>query len=154
MDVAALVQQSSERLERELRDELARSSAAAHQLLAGLGQFQQGLTAQGFAAREAQDQALVRLTDAIREQLREMQQRVDLRLGQIQEDTEKKLEQMRATVDENSTPRWSSASENFNRWPTAWSRYAQGPWRDAEPGARRRLAQPRAHQCQDARHFW
>ena len=101
VDVAALVQQSSERLERELRDELARSSAALRtELLAGLGQFQQGLTAQGFAAREAQDQALVRLTDAIREQLREMQQRVDLRLGQIQEDTEKKLEQMRATVDE------------------------------------------------------
>jgi DNA recombination protein RmuC len=41
-----------------------------------------------------------RLTDAIREQLREMQQRVDQRLGQIQQDTEKKLEQMRATVDE------------------------------------------------------
>ena len=101
VDVAALVQQSSERLERELRDELARSSAALRtELLAGLGQFQQGLTAQGFAAREAQDQALVRLTDAIREQLREMQQRVDQRLGQIQEDTEKKLEQMRATVDE------------------------------------------------------
>jgi DNA recombination protein RmuC len=105
VDVAALVQQSvqqsSERLERELRDELARSSAALRtELLAGLGQFQQGLTAQGFAAREAQDQALLRLTDAIREQLREMQQRVDQRLGQIQQDTEKKLEQMRATVDE------------------------------------------------------
>jgi DNA recombination protein RmuC len=99
--LAQLVQQSSERLERELRDELGRSgSGLRSELLGALGQFQQSLTAQGFAAREAQDLALVRLTESMREQLREMQLGVDQRLQRIQLDTEKKLEQMRATVDE------------------------------------------------------
>lgn len=113
--VAPLVQQTGERLERGLRDELGRTSTGT---LAALGQFQQSLLAQGsevargqneqidafrlqlaqlqqglasqaIAAREAQDASLMRLTALIREQL-----------AAIQQDNEKKLEQMRATVDE------------------------------------------------------
>ena len=113
--VAPLVQQTSERLERELRDELSRVASGT---LGALGQFQQtllaqssevargqneqidafrlqlaslqtGLTQQSLAAREAQDASLSRLTDAIREQLQA-----------IRQDNESKLELIRATVDE------------------------------------------------------
>ena len=95
------VQQSGERLERELRDELSRSASTTRQeLQQSLAQFQralshglqtsnQSLAAQSLASREAQDLALQRLG-----------QTVELRLAAIQQDNEKKLEQMRATVDE------------------------------------------------------
>jgi DNA recombination protein RmuC len=119
VELGPVVEQSSERLERSLRDELTRNSGGMRQeLLATLAQFQQtllaqsgdvartqnelidgfrvqlaglqqSLAAQSLAAREAQDQAMLRLTDAMRERLNAMQQ-----------DNEKKLEQMRATVDE------------------------------------------------------
>lgn len=118
-ELNAGIQQSSERLERSLRDELTRNSSGMRQELLGqLAQFQQTLLAQSgdvartqneqidsfrvqlaslqqslsgaaLAAREAQDQAMLRLTDAMRE-----------RLAAMQQDNEKKLEQMRATVDE------------------------------------------------------
>ena len=99
--IAAVIQQSSERLERELRDEMSRSSSGTRQeLLGSLAQFQrtlsaglqgsnQSLAAQALAAREAQDAAMQRLSQA-----------VEHRLTAIQQDNEKKLEQMRATVDE------------------------------------------------------
>ena len=99
--IAAVIQQSSERLERELRDEMGRSSSGTRQeLLGSLAQFQrtlsaglqgsnQSLAAQALAAREAQDAAMQRLSQA-----------VEHRLTAIQQDNEKKLEQMRATVDE------------------------------------------------------
>ena len=129
-DMTDVVGQSSERLERNLRDELTRNSSGTRQeLLATLAQFQQTLLAQSgdvartqneqidsfrvqlaslqqslsgaaLAAREAQDQAMLRLTDAMRERLSLMQAAVDQRLGAMQQDNEKKLEQMRATVDE------------------------------------------------------
>ena len=119
IELGPVVEQSSERLERSLRDEITRNSGGMRQeLLAALAQFQQtllaqsgdvartqneqidsfrvqlatlqqSLAAQSLAAREAQDQAMHRLTDAMRERLNAMQQ-----------DNEKKLEQMRATVDE------------------------------------------------------
>ena len=119
IELGPVVEQSSERLERSLRDEITRNSGGMRQeLLATLAQFQQtllaqsgdvartqneqidsfrvqlatlqqALAAQSLAAREAQDQAMHRLTDAMRERLNAMQQ-----------DNEKKLEQMRATVDE------------------------------------------------------
>ena len=75
----------------------------------------------------------------------EMQQRVDQRLGQIQEDTEKKLEQMRATVDEKLHATLEQRLGELQAGGRPPGAGAQGPWRDAEPGARRRLAQPRAH---------
>jgi DNA recombination protein RmuC len=139
--LAPVVQQSSERLDRGLRDELGRSSSGTRQeLLSTLAQFQQTLLTQGgdvartqneqidsfriqlaslqqalsgqaLAAREAQDGAMQRLTEAMREQLKamsasneqrlaEVRQTVEQRLTAIQQDNEKKLEQMRATVDE------------------------------------------------------
>jgi DNA recombination protein RmuC len=104
--------QGNERLERELRDELSRSSAATRQeLQQSLGRFQQALSQglqqsnqslglQAIAAREAQDAAGQRLAEQLGQQLRALAQSVDQRLGLIQQDNEKKLEQMRATVDE------------------------------------------------------
>ncbi|PND40215.1 DNA recombination protein RmuC [Paucibacter aquatile] len=104
--------QGNERLERELRDELSRSSAATRQeLQQSLGRFQQALSQglqqsnqslglQAIAAREAQDAAGQRLAEQLGQQLRALAQTVDQRLGLIQQDNEKKLEQMRATVDE------------------------------------------------------
>ncbi len=104
--------QGNERLERELRDELSRSSAATRQelqqslarfqqaLSQGLQQSNQSLGLQAIAAREAQDAAGQRLAEQLGQQLRALAQTVDQRLGLIQQDNEKKLEQMRATVDE------------------------------------------------------
>jgi DNA recombination protein RmuC len=135
------LRQDNQQLERSLRDELARSGSGTRQELLGtLAQFQQTLLSQSgdvartqneqidsfrvqlaslqqalggqaLAAREAQDQAMQRLTEAMREQLRElsrgneqrlaeMRATLEQRLGAIQQDNEKKLEQMRATVDE------------------------------------------------------
>ncbi len=101
----AAVQQSGERLERELRDELGRSASTTRQelqqslaqlqrsLSQGLQSSNQSLAAQALAAREAQDQAMGRMSESLRAT-------VDQRLAAIQQDNEKKLEQMRATVDE------------------------------------------------------
>nr|WP_316639982.1 DNA recombination protein RmuC [uncultured Roseateles sp.] len=132
---------SGERTERELRDELTRSGSATRQELSQtlasfqqtllnqsgdvartqneqidsfrvqLASLQQALGGQALAAREAQDQAMQRLSDAMREQLKamstaneqrlsEVRHTVEQRLTAIQQDNEKKLEQMRATVDE------------------------------------------------------
>jgi len=132
---------SGERTERELRDELTRSGSATRQELSQtlasfqqtllnqsgdvartqneqidsfrvqLASLQQALGGQALAAREAQDQAMQRLSDGMREQLKamsaaneqrlsEVRHTVEQRLTAIQQDNEKKLEQMRATVDE------------------------------------------------------
>ncbi len=110
--LAAQLQQSNERLERELRDELSRSAAATRQEMQhSLTRFQQALTQslqsnnhsqnlQALAAREAQDAAAQRQTQALNESLRVLAQTVEQRLGLIQQGNEAKLEQMRATVDE------------------------------------------------------
>ena len=63
-------------------------------------QSNQSLGLQAIAAREAQDAAGQRLAEQLGQQLRALAQTVDQRLGLIQQDNEKKLEQMRATVDE------------------------------------------------------
>ena len=60
----------------------------------------QALAQQSHAAREAQDAALKRLSDALGEQLRALTEANDRRLAALQEGNEKKLDQMRATVDE------------------------------------------------------
>ena len=90
-----------ERLERELRTEVQQSARAARMeqaqtLAQSLGQLQQSLLTQSgdaarslAQAREAQDLALRRVTETI-----------ERRLLQLQDGNEKKLEQMRATVDE------------------------------------------------------
>lgn len=117
---------ASERLERELRDEIARQAQASR---ADLGSLQQVLLTQsGDVARTQNEQidafrqqlaalqlqnegALRRVSEVLAEQLRllsdsnerrqsEMRQAVEVRLQALQEGNEKKLEQMRATVDE------------------------------------------------------
>ncbi len=123
---SADLRQPIERLERELRDEIARQAQASR---ADLGSLQQVLLTQsGDVARTQNEQidsfrgqlaltqqhmevALRRLRDVLAEQLRllsetnerrqaEMRQAVEGKLQSLQEGNEKKLEQMRATVDE------------------------------------------------------
>jgi DNA recombination protein RmuC len=118
--------QPTERLERELRDEIGRQAQASR---ADLGSLQQVLLAQSgdiartqneqidsfraqlAATQQQTDAALRRLSDVLAEQLRllsetnerrqaEMRQAVEVRLQSLQEGNERKLEQMRATVDE------------------------------------------------------
>ncbi|HEX6239560.1 MAG TPA: DNA recombination protein RmuC, partial [Polyangiales bacterium] len=119
-------QQTFERLERELRDEIGRQALASRADLASLQQVL--LTQSGDVARTQNEQidsfrsqlavtqqhteaALRRSSDVLAEQLRllsetnerrqsEMRQAVETRLQLLQEGNEKKLEQMRATVDE------------------------------------------------------
>ena len=113
----------SERLERELRDELGRSAQGTRvELSAALATFQQTLlnqqgdvartqTTQAQASRESLDAALKRFSDTLGAQLREMAEAnerrlsdvrasVEQRLTVLQQGNEAKLEQMRATVDE------------------------------------------------------
>lgn len=113
----------SERLERELRDELGRSAQGTRvELSAVLATFQQTLlnqqgdvartqTTQAQASRESLDAALKRFSDTLGAQLREMGEINERRLGEVrasveqqltvlQQGNEAKLEQMRATVDE------------------------------------------------------
>ena len=113
----------SERLERELRDELGRSAQGTRvELGTALGTFQQTLlsqqgdmartqTNQAQASRESLDAALKRFSDTLGAQLRDMAEANERRLGEVktsveqrltalQQGNEAKLEQMRATVDE------------------------------------------------------
>ncbi|MBC7991636.1 MAG: DNA recombination protein RmuC [Rhizobacter sp.] len=110
---------SSERLERELRDELGRSAQGTRQELGStLANFQQALTgAQTGVARLQSEQIdgfrtqLAAMQQAIAEQLRALSEANERRLGDVrtaveqrlttlQHGNEQKLEQMRATVDE------------------------------------------------------
>ncbi|QPF72836.1 DNA recombination protein RmuC [Roseateles sp. DAIF2] len=116
-----LIQQSSERLDRGLRDELSRSATGTRQeLLATLAQFQQSLLHQGgdvartqneqidsfrvqlaklqealsgqaLAAREAQDAAGARLSSTLSEQLQLLGQRQEQRLTQVQAAVDQRL---------------------------------------------------------------
>jgi DNA recombination protein RmuC len=58
------------------------------------------LAQQSQSAREAQDSAFKRLADATDARLLDVRQMLETRLGELQAGNEKKLEQMRATVDE------------------------------------------------------
>jgi DNA recombination protein RmuC len=119
--LAPVVQQSSERLERELRDELTRSASGTRQeLLANLAHFQQTLLAQAgdvartqneqienfrvqlgtlqqalgsqaLAAREAQDAAMQRLADSMRLQLKTMSDSNEQRLSEVRHTVEQRL---------------------------------------------------------------
>jgi DNA recombination protein RmuC len=101
-------QSETERLERELRDELSRHAQAARADLAG---FQQAVLNQARGSRDVLDLALKRFGDSLGEQLRalsadnerrlaDVRAAVELRLAALQDGNERKLEQMRATVDE------------------------------------------------------
>lgn len=115
-----------ERLERELRDELGRTSRAQRDDMAQLAQgtradlatFQQMLLTQSgdvartqneqidafrvqlAATQQQQEAALRRFGDTLAEQLRLLSEATERRLLALQEGNEKKLDQMRATVDE------------------------------------------------------
>jgi DNA recombination protein RmuC len=122
-DFHAAVRSDLQQLERELRDEVARSAVGTRQELTQcLATFQLGLLAQhGDVARTQNEQidsfraqlatALQRFSETLNEQLRALSQSNDQRmtevrvsveqkLAAIQTDNEKKLEQIRATVDE------------------------------------------------------
>ncbi|MFN5047030.1 DNA recombination protein RmuC [Roseateles sp.] len=132
-ELAPLLSQNGERLDRldrDLRDELARSSGGTRQeLLATLAQFQQSLLAQGgdvartqneqidsvrvqlaqlqqalgaqaLAAREAQDAAGARLSSTLSEQLQLLGQRQEQRLTQVQAAVDQRLSVVQAAVDQ------------------------------------------------------
>lgn len=79
-----------------------RTQLASMQQMVGqsLQQATAALAQQSQAARESQDAALKRFGDAFGEQIGTVRATVEQRLQAIQADNEKKLEQMRATVDE------------------------------------------------------
>ncbi len=91
----------SERLERELRDEVARTGSATRQELGqALAAFQQTLLAQTGDAARTQNEQLRQLSDANERRLLEVRNTVEQRLSAMQADNGQRLEQMRATVDE------------------------------------------------------
>lgn len=111
----AQLSQVGERLDRSLRDEMARQAGASRNDLARLQQLM--LTQVGEASRTQNDQidtlrvqlasmqqqvndALMRLTEGNERRLGEVRDSVNQRLAALQEGNERKLEQMRATVDE------------------------------------------------------
>jgi len=125
-ELRGAIERSTERLERELRDELGRQGQGTR---GDLANFQQMLLAQGgdiartqneqidsfrvqlAQMQQASDSALRRVSETLAEQLlrlsegnarrlSEVREAVDARLAALQEGNEKKLEQMRATVDE------------------------------------------------------
>ena len=96
-----VVSASGERLERELRDEVARSGGGTRQEIGqSLAVFQQTLLAQSADLARTQNEQLRLLSDANERRLLEVRNTVEQRLSALQSDNEKKLEQMRATVDE------------------------------------------------------
>ncbi len=102
------VLEALERLERELRAEVQSSARTLRmEQSQALAQLQQGLVTQAgdaartlAQAREAQDMALRRLADALGQQLKAVTEAIERRLLSLQDGNEKKLEQMRVTVDE------------------------------------------------------
>ena len=99
--VQRVVSTSSERLERELRDEVARSGSGTRQEIGQvLAVFQQTLLAQAGDLARTQNEQLRLLSEANERRLLEVRNTVEQRLSALQADNEKKLDQMRATVDE------------------------------------------------------
>ena len=110
--VAGAVRRDVQQLEREVRDEVARSATATRQeLVQVVGEFQRTLLAQqGDVARTQNDQIdgfRLQLVDQLRalgrandERMNEVRATVEQKLTAIQANNEKKLDEMRATVDE------------------------------------------------------
>jgi DNA recombination protein RmuC len=122
-DLRTLLQTSNERLERELRREIAESSQGARQeLTQNLATFQQTLTQQGAEATRTQNTQIdafgqqlsllqKTLSDTLTTQLSglsesnarrmaEVRQTLEAQLAQLQTTNTAKLDEMRATVDE------------------------------------------------------
>jgi DNA recombination protein RmuC len=93
--------ETAQQLERELRDEVARSAQATRQELAAtLGVFQQTLLHQQGDVARTQGEQLRMVALATERALAEVRAAVEQRLAALQSGNEQKLEQMRATVDE------------------------------------------------------
>jgi DNA recombination protein RmuC len=98
----------NERLERELRADLAqaRSESAQHasvargELSANLTHFTQALQTQLAASAGVQNERLATLTQSNEQRLEAVRASVEQRLEALRSDNAQKLEQMRATVDE------------------------------------------------------
>ncbi|NDY92200.1 DNA recombination protein RmuC [Ideonella livida] len=94
-------QQTLERLERELRDEIQDNARAGraeqHQ---GLAVAQRTLMAQGAELGRTQQAQLRSLSEGLDRRVAELRLAVEQRLAALQDGNERKLEQMRATVDE------------------------------------------------------
>jgi DNA recombination protein RmuC len=90
-------QADTERLERELRDELGRLGRSSRQDLTAT---QSAVSASLAQAAQALGQQLQALTDSHERRMTEMRTAVETRLALLQDGNEKKLDQMRATVDE------------------------------------------------------
>jgi DNA recombination protein RmuC len=89
------------RTQNEQIDTLRTQLATMQQVIGqGLQGATQGLAQQSQSARDSQDAALKRFADSFGEQVQAIRATVEQRLASIQADNEKKLEQMRATVDE------------------------------------------------------
>ena len=92
---------SSERLERELRDELGRTAQGTRvELGQTLATLQQTLLAQQSDVARTHNEQLRSLFEANERRLIDMRNLVEQRLSALQQGNELKLEQMRATVDE------------------------------------------------------
>ncbi len=114
-ELLAPLQQSNERLERELRDELGRSASGTRQeLVQGLAQFQQvlaqglqgsnqSLSAQGLAAREAQDAAAQRSAQAQAESMQRLTESMRQQLQAMSTSNEQRLAELRQTVEQRLT---------------------------------------------------
>jgi len=99
--LAGTLRADSERLERELRDEINRSALGTREELAqtlARGGEQQANSQQRLA--ESLGAQLRHLSDANERRLLEVRSAVEQRLAALQQGNETKLEQMRATVDE------------------------------------------------------
>ena len=98
---STLAASGNERLERELRDEIGRSSLGSRQSLTStFALFQQTLLAEQRDIAKTLDDRLRLLSEANERRLMDVRSTVDQRLQSLQVDNERKLEQMRATVDE------------------------------------------------------
>jgi len=126
------------RLERELREELSRGRredaeeafrdrderAHSSNLLSQTVTTQVGQFGTLQAERlEAFARELNRFSLGLDERFERLKLSVESRLTAIQVDNSAKLEEMRRTVDENCTQRWSSGLGNPSRWSVSdWSR--------------------------------
>ncbi|CAN5245798.1 DNA recombination protein RmuC [soil metagenome] len=113
--LAGQIQQSSERLERELRDEMTRSAGGTRQeLLQSLAQFQQtlsqglqgtnqSLATQALAAREAQDAAARRSAEAQTLAMQRLSDVMTAQLKALSDVNEQRLNEVRHTVEQRLT---------------------------------------------------
>ena len=120
--------QAQERGERVLREELAQS--------------RRELAGQTHHLREEVGGSLRAVGETVEKRIEVMRGAVDLRLGQIQQETQKSLEQMRATVDEKLQGTLEARlGAAFAAGEPAARGGAQGPRRDADARGRRRRPQ-------------